>query len=179
MVRKKSAKQGLAAKNKGTHRPKDTELADIGIRSSLANMSKGTASDGTEPKGAQKVLEEKQNLNELLLDSLPHNAMLIRKDRRILAANRSARDAGAKVEDYCWQSFAQSDFIPDEDKKYMDLILTVKEGHMYKYRNFSWDGQNLYNEKILSRALGLEKGDKYSDEDFEKAASIKHLPRKP
>ena len=56
-----------------------------------------------------------------------------------------------------------------EDKKYMDLILTVKEGHMYKYRNFSWDGQNLYNEKILSRALGLEKGDKYSDEDFEKA----------
>ena len=56
-----------------------------------------------------------------------------------------------------------------EDKQNMDLILTVKEGPMYKYRNFSWDGQNLYNEKILSQALGLEKGDKYSQEDFEKA----------
>ena len=56
-----------------------------------------------------------------------------------------------------------------EDKKNMDLIMTVKEGPMYKYRNFSWDGQNLYNEKILSRALGLEKGDNYSQEDFEKA----------
>ena len=118
--RKKSVKRGVAAKSKGSHGPKDTELADIAIRSSRANMSKATASDGTEPKGAQKVLEEKQNLNELLLDSLPHTAMLIRKDRRILAANRPARDAGAKVEDYCWQSFAQSDFIPEEDKKYMD-----------------------------------------------------------
>ena len=56
-----------------------------------------------------------------------------------------------------------------EDKKNMDLIMTVKEGPMYKYRNFSWDGQNLYNEKTLSRALGLEKGDNYSQEDFEKA----------
>ena len=56
-----------------------------------------------------------------------------------------------------------------EDKQNMDLVLTVKEGPMYKYRNFSWDGQNLYNEKILSQALGLEKGDKYSQEDFEKA----------
>ena len=56
-----------------------------------------------------------------------------------------------------------------EDKQNMDLVLTVKEGPMYNYRNFSWDGQNLYNEKILSQALGLEKGDKYSQEDFEKA----------
>ena len=56
-----------------------------------------------------------------------------------------------------------------EDKQNMDLVLTVKEGPMYKYRNFSWDGQNLYNEKILSQALGLKKGDKYCQEDFEKA----------
>ena len=56
-----------------------------------------------------------------------------------------------------------------EDRRYMDLILYVREGPMYKYRNFSWEGQTIYSEKILSRALGLEKGDKYSEEDFEKA----------
>jgi len=117
---KKSIKQGLAAKRKVSPGPKKTELANIGIRSSLTNMSKGADRDLTKRKRAQKVLEEKQRLNELLLDSLPHIAMLIRKDRRVLAANRLARDAGAKVGAYCWRDFAKSDFIPERDKKYID-----------------------------------------------------------
>ncbi len=117
---RKSIKRGLAAKRKVSPGPKKTQRADIGIRSSAANMSKGNDRDLTKRKRAQKVLEEKQRLNELLLDSIPHTAMLIRKDRRILAANRLARDAGAKVGGYCWQGFAKSDFIPEEDKKYID-----------------------------------------------------------
>ncbi len=98
------------------------------VKQPLANMSKGTDRDVTKRKRAQKVLEEKHRLNELLLDSLPHIAMLIRKDRTVLASNRLARDAGAKVGGYCWQDFGRSDFIPEEDKKYIDEHKKVPPG---------------------------------------------------
>lgn len=62
----------------------------------------------------------KENLSTLLLDSLPHLAMIIRKDRTILAANRTARLVGAKVGGYCWHDFGSSEFIPEKDKKYID-----------------------------------------------------------
>ncbi|MHC4871684.1 MAG: PAS domain-containing hybrid sensor histidine kinase/response regulator [Planctomycetota bacterium] len=73
----------------------------------------------TERKEAEKALAEKNRLNSLLLDSLPHPAMLIRKDRTVLAVNRLAREAGAKVGHPCWQSFGHSNFISDESKKYL------------------------------------------------------------
>ena len=57
----------------------------------------------------------------------------------------------------------------DGDSKYLDVILFVDEGPKYKYRNFSWEGQSLYSENILSRALGLTKGENYSEEDFTRA----------
>ena len=83
------------------------------------NIGKDADRDLAERNRDQKVLDQKHRLNELLLDSLPHIAMLIRKDRRVLAANRLARDVGAKVGDYCWQSFGRGEFIPEEDKKYI------------------------------------------------------------
>ena len=57
----------------------------------------------------------------------------------------------------------------DGESKYLDLVLFVNEGPKYKYRNFSWEGQSLYSENILSRALGLTKGENYSEEDFNRA----------
>jgi outer membrane protein insertion porin family len=57
----------------------------------------------------------------------------------------------------------------DGDSKYLDIVLFVDEGPKYKYRNFSWEGQSLYSENILSRALGLTKGENYSEEDFTRA----------
>ncbi len=70
-------------------------------------------------KESEEELRKEKNLSELLLDSLPHPAMLISKDRNILAANRIARDAGAKVGGFCWQEFGQCLFIPEEDNKYI------------------------------------------------------------
>ena len=67
---------------------------------------------------SEDALKEKNRLNELLMDSLPHFAMLIRKDRTVLAANRIAREAGAKIGGYCWRDFGQSAFISDEDREY-------------------------------------------------------------
>mgnify|MGYP001196580801 CR=1 FL=1 len=56
-----------------------------------------------------------------------------------------------------------------DDKKQLNLIVTIEEGPQYKYRNFSWEGMTLFNEELLSRTLGIETGDQYSDEDFNMA----------
>ena len=53
-----------------------------------------------------------------------------------------------------------------ENKKILNLVVTVDEGPQYKYRHFSWEGMTLFDEEILQRSLGLESGDQYSDEDF-------------
>ncbi len=70
-------------------------------------------------KIAEAELKEQFKLNELLLDSLPHAAMLIRKDRIIMAANATARGIGAIVGKKCWKTFRQSEFISVEDKDYI------------------------------------------------------------
>ncbi|MBU1882096.1 HAMP domain-containing protein, partial [bacterium] len=75
----------------------------------------------TEHKQAEEELAKQYHLQELLLDSLPHPAMLIKKDRTIVATNRIAREAGAFVEGLCWRDFGQCDYIPDEDKEYIKL----------------------------------------------------------
>jgi len=59
--------------------------------------------------------------------------------------------------------------LHDGNSKYLDIILYIHEGPKYKYRNFSWEGHTLYAENILSRALGLSKGENYSEEDFQRA----------
>ena len=53
--------------------------------------------------------------------------------------------------------------------KKMNIALSVREGPQYKYRNFSWEGMTLFDQKILERALALKKSEKYSDEDFNMA----------
>lgn len=70
-------------------------------------------------KQSRQELINKQQLNERLIDALPYQAMLISKDKKVLAANLTAKDAGAKVGDYCWKSFGHSEFIAEEDKKYI------------------------------------------------------------
>jgi two-component system, cell cycle sensor histidine kinase and response regulator CckA len=75
--------------------------------------------DITESKQAEDALRERQHLNKLLLDSLPHPAMLITKDRKVIAANRIAIHVGTKVGEYCWQSFGNSISISEETKEYI------------------------------------------------------------
>jgi signal transduction histidine kinase/CheY-like chemotaxis protein len=59
-------------------------------------------------------LEESRRLNALLLDSLPYPAMLIRGDRTVVAANRIAREMGARVGGFCWCDFAGSESSASE-----------------------------------------------------------------
>ncbi|MFH0838038.1 MAG: PAS domain S-box protein [Patescibacteria group bacterium] len=56
-----------------------------------------------EKKQAADALKQSATQNELLLNLLPHSAMLIDKERKILAANRLARESGAEIGGY-WPS---------------------------------------------------------------------------
>jgi diguanylate cyclase (GGDEF)-like protein/PAS domain S-box-containing protein len=80
----------------------------------------GTCIDISERKSMEEELKIKQRLNKLLIDSLPHSAMLIRKDRKIIAANKMAEEVGAIVGGYCWQDFGKCQFIPEEHRQYID-----------------------------------------------------------
>ncbi|HNY13060.1 MAG TPA: PAS domain S-box protein, partial [Candidatus Wallbacteria bacterium] len=59
-------------------------------------------SDVTYQKQYEKELQEQLNFNEILLDSLPYPAVLINKNRRILAINYNAGQLGAEIDRYCW-----------------------------------------------------------------------------
>ena len=57
----------------------------------------------------------------------------------------------------------------NESGKKLYLQINVHEGPRYKYRNFTWDGQSLFTQDILEDALGLEKGDYFSEVDLSMA----------
>lgn len=54
----------------------------------------------------------------------------------------------------------------DESNKAMTILISINEGPQYRYRKFTWEGHSLYTEGELSRALDLEIGEKYNEEDF-------------
>jgi len=88
----------------------------------------GDLVDITARKRLEQTLEKRDRLNDLLLDALPHPAMLIRKGGEILATNAAARRVGAKVGGICWRDFARSEFIPESDKKYINEHKKVPPG---------------------------------------------------
>jgi len=56
-----------------------------------------------------------------------------------------------------------------DEQKHMDIVISVIEGPRYRYRNFSWDGNTLFSNKILNRALNLKRGDYFNEEEFNAA----------
>lgn len=67
------------------------------------NQIRTSIIDIHEKKQAMDAIKESAVQNELLLNSLPHPAMLIDKDRKILAANHLAKKNGAEIGGY-WSS---------------------------------------------------------------------------
>ena len=64
--------------------------------------------DATKSRYSTQSLEESELLNRFLLDSLPHPAMLVGKDKTILAANRAAIELGARIGEKCTRTFGRS-----------------------------------------------------------------------
>jgi len=63
-----------------------------------------------------------------------------------------------------------SDSVYYQPKKNGLIVqINVDEGYRYKYRNFSWEGNALYETDILEKTLNLGEGDFYSKSGFEEA----------
>ncbi len=74
--------------------------------------------DTTEHKQAQEALKETEKLNRMLMDSLPHPAMIIKqKGRVVLASNKLAKSIGIDKGSYCWEDFGLCKFISKKNKK--------------------------------------------------------------
>ena len=63
-------------------------------------------------KKAEELQRETFRLQKTLIDTLPHPAMLVRRDRVILAANQPALKLGASVGDFCGQGFGRQAMGP-------------------------------------------------------------------
>jgi signal transduction histidine kinase len=77
----------------------------------------GTVEKVVRERKLRDSLQESARLNDLLLNSLPHPAMLIRRDRTVAAANRIAQEMGARINDLCWRSFSGGEHIPEKHKR--------------------------------------------------------------
>lgn len=64
---------------------------------------------------------EKEDYQAIILDSLPHWAMLINgKERTILAANKLAKESGSLIQGQCWDDFGHRQYITDEQKELIE-----------------------------------------------------------
>ena len=57
----------------------------------------------------------------------------------------------------------------NKKKRGLVVQISVNEGVQYKFRNFSWEGNSLYEEQILQTTLNLKKGDIFNQSGFDKA----------
>ncbi len=73
-------------------------------------------SDVTYQKQYEKELQEQLNFNEILLDSLPYAAILINKNRKILAVNYNASQLGAEIDRYCWGFMGHQEGLADGER---------------------------------------------------------------
>jgi outer membrane protein insertion porin family len=55
------------------------------------------------------------------------------------------------------------------DKKHMNIHVTVSEGNQYRHRDFSWEGNTLFEDDELRAALDISSGTIFSEEQFNKA----------
>ena len=57
----------------------------------------------------------------------------------------------------------------DSKKKGLVVKIDLDEGNKYKFRNFTWEGNALYETDVLDQTLNLKIGDGYSKSIFDEA----------
>ncbi len=61
-----------------------------------------------------------------------------------------------------------SDSIYRNDKnKNLEIQMRINEGHRYYFRDITWKGNSVYDPKVLTQVLGIQKGDIYNQELLE------------
>lgn len=59
--------------------------------------------------------------------------------------------------------------VVDRENFALTLVLSLDEGEQYHYRNITFEGNEIAEESVLKQLLKIEKGDVYSDEEFNKS----------
>jgi outer membrane protein insertion porin family len=80
-------------------------------------------------------------------------------------------DKKALLEYYNAQGYRDAVIISDtliRDDKGLALRIKVDEGPKYFFRNITWSGNYLYDDKTLANVLGIKKGSPYSKETLDK-----------
>ncbi|MFC5270617.1 outer membrane protein assembly factor BamA [Adhaeribacter terreus] len=84
-------------------------------------------------------------------------------------------DKRAIVEYYNSQGYRDAQVVSDSVVKVSEdrihVYLTVDEGRKYYFRNITWNGNYLYDDKYLAGILGIKKGSVYSKETLDKRLS--------
>ncbi|HHM23683.1 MAG TPA: outer membrane protein assembly factor BamA, partial [Bacteroidetes bacterium] len=57
----------------------------------------------------------------------------------------------------------------DASKQHMFIDITVQEGNRYRIRKITWEGNTLFDDNVLMRALKMKEGDYYNEEELQKA----------
>jgi len=66
-------------------------------------------------------------------------------------------------------TFLTDSVFYSKNKKKMNIVIKIQEGPKYSFRNFTWEGNSLYDEETLSRSLSLNNGDVFHEENFNTA----------
>ena len=75
-----------------------------------------------------EILLADVRINPSQMDSLPYPVMLINKNRKVLAVNKSAVAMGMKAGLYCWETYGNKAFISKADKDYYEKTNAVPPG---------------------------------------------------
>jgi len=67
----------------------------------------------------RESLRESARLNDLLLNNFPHPAILVRKDRKVVAANRIAQEIGVRINDPCWLGLGHGEYLSEDHKRFL------------------------------------------------------------
>ena len=87
-----------------------------------------------------------------------------------------AEDKDNLLAKYNEKGFRDAEIIADSvvpnKKGKVDVYLTVKEGRKYYFRNITWTGNTIYSSEVLSKALGIKKGDVYNTKLLDERINI-------
>ncbi len=153
----------LESKMKNTHeKVRFTLVKDLLSR--LLHINGKKAKNFVTKQEEKSFDELKSYINEHVKLNFFNGSKFIRDDY--------AADKKAIVDFY--NSRGYRDAIVVEDSVYrsgdntISIDITVNEGQKYYFRDILWTGNYIYEEEILSRYLGIEKGDVYDLENLNK-----------
>ena len=169
---------------------KEKGYLNVSIKSNLVEQSSVEKKDGKLYRNLRFEIEEGKKVKIKKIQFVNNNSfsnfrlkwkMKNVKQQRWFLFWRDSFDEKKMIEDqeliskfYRNNGYRDFKFTTDtielsKNKTQMNIIMKVQEGEQYKYRNFSWEGMSLFNEKQLKQKLGLDFGDIYREDQFNMA----------